>query len=313
MGLRRNPPPPSFPPPEGEGGEPLLRGQLLKNEPMARHTSWRVGGPVDRFYVPADVDDLAAFLRTLPADEAIHWVGLGSNLLVRDGGVRGTVIVTSGALGGLKVLAPERVRAEAGVACAKLARLCVNQGLSGAEFMAGIPGTVGGALAMNAGAHGGETWSFVEAVETVDRAGVLRQRTAAEYQVTYRRVQGPTNEWFIAGHFRFPKDTKQEGRGLIRRLLARRGATQPTQLPNAGSIFKNPPNDHAARLIEACGLKGARVGAAAVSELHANFIVNTGGARAADIERLIALVQAEVETKQGVHLETEVRVIGEAV
>ena len=310
---RGNPPSPPSSLPKGEEGEPALRGQLLLMEPMARHTSWRVGGPADRVYLPSDVDDLAVFLRSLPPNEPIHWVGLGSNLLVRDGGVRGTVLITSGALGGIGSMPDGAVRAEAGVACAKLARFCVNQHLSGAEFMAGIPGTIGGALAMNAGAHGGETWSFVEAVETVDRNGAVHRRAAAEYQVSYRRIHGPANEWFVAGHFRFPKDAKQEGRGLIRRLLARRGATQPTQLPNAGSVFKNPPGDHAARLIEASGLKGARIGGAAVSELHANFIVNTGTASAADIEQLIARVQAEVETKQGVHLETEVRVIGESV
>jgi UDP-N-acetylmuramate dehydrogenase len=288
-----------------------LRGRLLRNEPMARHTSWRVGGPADRVYLPADVNDLVEFLRSLPPDEPICWVGLGSNLLVRDGGVRGTVVITSGMLGNLTLTSDGAVRAEAGVPCAKLARFCVNQGFSGAEFMAGIPGTVGGALAMNAGAHGGETWSFVEAVETVGRNGEILRRPVSDYRISYRRVEGPNDEWFLAGVLRFPKDPKQEGKGLIRRLLARRGATQPTQLPNAGSVFKNPPGDHAARLVEACGLKGMRVGGAAVSELHANFIVNTGTASAADIETLIAQVQQQVETKHGVRLETEVRMIGE--
>lgn len=288
-----------------------LRGQLSRYEPMSRHTTWRVGGPADRFYVPADIDDLAAFLASLPAAEPVHWVGLGSNLLVRDGGVRGAVIMTSGTLGELSVTGEGLVRAEAGVPCAKLARFCVKHNLAGAEFLAGVPGTVGGALAMNAGAHGGETWQFVVSVETLDRQGRRHQRAPADYQVSYRRVQGPPGEWFVAGHFCFPADGKQESRGLIKRLLARRGATQPTQLPNAGSVFKNPPGDHAARLIEAAGLKGHGIGGARVSELHANFIVNSGGARAADIERLIAHVQQEVETKYGVRLETEVRVIGE--
>jgi UDP-N-acetylmuramate dehydrogenase len=288
------------------------RGQLWRDEPMARHTSWRVGGPADRLYLPADLDDLASFLKELPANEPVHWVGLGSNLLVRDGGVRGTVIMTSGTLGGLALTDAGTVRAEAGVPCAKLARFCVQNGMRGGEFLAGIPGTVGGALAMNAGCHGSETWQFVEAVETLDRHGQLRRREPKEYRIAYRSVKGVEGEWFAAGHFRFPHDDKQEGKGLIKRLLARRGATQPTQLPNAGSVFKNPPNDHAARLIEASGLKGACEGRACVSELHANFIVNAGGASAADIERLIARVRAEVETKQGVRLETEVRVIGEA-
>jgi UDP-N-acetylmuramate dehydrogenase len=225
--------------------------------------------------------------------------------------VRGTVIMTSGTLGDLTLTDAGAVRAEAGVPCAKLARFCVQNGLRGGEFLAGIPGTVGGALAMNAGCHGSETWQFVEAVETIDRHGQLHRRESKEYRIAYRRVEGREGEWFVAGHFRFPHDDKKEGKGLIKRLLARRGATQPTQLPNAGSVFKNPPNDHAAHLIEASGLKGVCQGRACVSELHANFIVNTGGASAADIERLIARVRAEVEVKQGVKLETEVRVIGE--
>jgi UDP-N-acetylmuramate dehydrogenase len=291
------------------------RGKLLLNEPMSRHTSWRVGGPADRFYVPADLDDLALFLRTVPAGEALHWVGLGSNLLVRDGGVRGTVIMTSGALNGLSVVSDDSFRAEAGVACAKAARFSVSHGLVGAEFLAGIPGTIGGALAMNAGAFGGETWNIVAAVETLDRHGERRIRPPSDYRVSYRHVEGPLgtteSEWFVAGHFRLAKGEASKAKTLIKSLLAKRGATQPTQLPNAGSVFKNPPNDFAARLIEASGLKGVREGRASVSDMHANFIVNNGGARAADIERLIQSVQAEVERRHGVHLETEVRVIGE--
>jgi UDP-N-acetylmuramate dehydrogenase len=291
------------------------RGKLLLNEPMSRHTSWRVGGPADRFYVPADLDDLALFLRTVPDGEALYWVGLGSNLLVRDGGVRGTVIMTSGALNGVSIVSDDSFRAEAGVACAKAARFSVSHGLVGAEFLAGIPGTVGGALAMNAGAFGGETWNIVAAVETVDRHGERRIRPPSDYRVSYRHVEGPLNgkdaEWFVAGHFRLTKGEASKAKTLIKSLLAKRGATQPTQLPNAGSVFKNPPNDFAARLIEASGLKGVREGRASVSEMHANFIVNNGGARAADIERLIQSVQAEVERRHGVRLETEVRVIGE--
>ncbi len=288
-----------------------LRGQLLRNESMSRHTSWRVGGPAEHLYIPADLDDLAAFLRGLPPQEPLCWVGLGSNLLVRDGGVRGTVIMTSGALNGLELLAPDVVRAEAGVAGAKVARFSVEHGLRGAEFLAGIPGTVGGALAMNAGAFGGETWNIVQAVETLDRTGSRHTRTPADYRIGYRQVAGPAGEWFVAAHFRLTPNAAGEGKTLIKSLLARRGATQPTQLPNAGSVFKNPPGDHAARLVEAAGLKGACEGGACVSELHANFIVNRGNATAADIERLIARVQAEVQARFGVALEVEVRVVGE--
>lgn len=291
---------------------PTLRGELRRNEPMARHTSWRVGGPADRLYLPADLDDLAAFVASLPPQEPLHWVGLGSNLLVRDGGVRGAVVLTSGALGDVGVVQPGLVRAEAGVPGAKVARFCAARNLVGAEFLAGIPGTVGGALAMNAGAFGGETWSIVEAVETLDRNGRRRTRPASDYRVGYRHVQGPADEWFVAAQFRLSPGDGAHGKTLIKTLLAKRGATQPTQLPNAGSVFKNPPNDHAARLIEASGLKGACEGKACVSDLHANFIVNRGGATAADIERLIARIQATVENLHGVTLEPEVRVIGEA-
>ena len=288
-----------------------LRGVLRHAEPMSRHTSWRVGGPADRFYEPADIDDLAMFLKTLPAGEPLHWVGLGSNLLVRDGGVRGTVLMLSGKLNGLERTGDTTVRAEAGVASAKLARFSVGLGLRGAEFLAGVPGTVGGALAMNAGAFGGETWTIVAAVETLDRHGERRTRSPGEYQIGYRSVRGPAGEWFVAGHFALTPGDAEEGQALIKSLLARRGASQPTQWPNAGSVFRNPPGDYSARLIERAGLKDCTIGGASVSTLHANFIINNGNATARDIEQLIAHVQAEVERKHGIRLEPEVRVIGE--
>jgi UDP-N-acetylmuramate dehydrogenase len=164
---------------------------------------------------------------------------------------------------------------------------------------------------MNAGAFGGETWRIVEAVETIDRHGQRRTRTPSDYKIAYRKVSGPQGEWFVAAHFRLASSDTAQGKTLIKTLLAKRGATQPTQLPNAGSVFKNPPGDHAARLIEASGLKGKCEGKACVSELHANFIVNQGGATAAEIERLIERIQATVEKLHGVTLEPEVRVIGE--
>ncbi len=288
-----------------------LRGTLRLHEPLARHTSWRVGGPAEHFYEPADIDDVAAYLKSLPPHEAVLWIGLGSNLLVRDGGLRGSVISVSGRLNGLSRLDEVTVRAEAGVASAKLARYCVQHGLTGAEFLAGIPGTVGGALAMNAGAFGGETWRNVSAVETLDRDGGRHTRTPQDYAIGYRSVRGPQNEWFVAGHFHLQADAGSEGKARIKSLLAQRGATQPTQLPNAGSVFRNPPGDYAARLIEACGLKGECEGQACVSTLHANFIVNQGDATAAQIERLIARMQAQVRLQHGVELVPEVRVVGE--
>jgi UDP-N-acetylmuramate dehydrogenase len=220
--------------------------------------------------------------------------------------------MTRGALNRLGLVGEGRVRAEAGVASAKVARFCVDNGLTGAEFLAGIPGTVGGALAMNAGAFGGETWNIVAAVETVDRHGTLRTRLPSDYEIGYRHLRGPAGEWFVAAVLRLAPTADGNGKALIKSLLAKRGATQPTQLPNAGSVFINPPGDHAARLIESCGLKGACEGNACVSDLHANFIVNRGGARAADIERLIERVRAEVERQHGIRLVSEVRIVGEA-
>ncbi len=288
-----------------------LRGTLLTNELMARHTTWRVGGPAERYYQPADIDDLALFLQQLPEDEPLYWIGLGSNLLVRDGGIRGTVIATSGLLNGVERLDETRVRVESGVSCAKVARFCAREGLAGAEFLSGIPGTMGGALAMNAGCFGGETWKLVESVETLDHCGKLHQRKASDYVVGYRQVSGPANEWFVAVCLKLQKGDVSALQSRNKELLERRSSSQPTQLPNAGSVFRNPENDYAARLIEAAGLKGRCVGGACVSEKHANFIVNTGKAQAADVEELMTLVQKKVEQVHGVRLKPEVHIIGE--
>ena len=291
--------------------EPELRGELRCGEPLAEHTSWRVGGPAERFYLPADREDLLVFLGALPAAEPLFWLGLGSNLLVRDGGMRGTVICTRNRLRALRRSGDDRVYAEAGVPCALVAKFCAEQGLAGAEFLAGIPGTLGGALAMNAGAFGGETWNLVRAVTSVDRLGRVHERAPAEYEIGYRSVQGPDGEWFLAAELGLGIGENAASRARIKALLARRSETQPLQQPSCGSVFRNPPGDHAARLIEAAGLKGFTLGGAKVSEKHANFIVNTGSATAADIERVILHVQAEVLRSQGRHLVPEVRIVGE--
>lgn len=292
-----------------------LRGMLRYDELLSRHTSWRVGGPVARFYQPADIDDLALFLRQLPEDEPLFWLGLGSNLLVRDGGIKGTVIATSGALSALTQIDTFTLRAEAGVPCAKVARFAARAALSGAEFLAGIPGTMGGALAMNAGAFGGETWQVVTRVDTLNRRGELQRRTPADYQIGYRSVQGPycKDEWFVAAQISLQAGDSGVAMAHIRQLLERRNLTQPTHQPNAGSTFRNPPGDYAARLIEDCGLKGTCIGGACVSEKHANFIINTGSATAADIECLINGVADTVEQKHGVRLVREIHIVGDSL
>ena len=288
-----------------------LMPRVRIDEPMSRHTSWHVGGPADAFFTPSDRAELAAFVRALPQGTPITWIGLGSNLLVRDGGMRGVVISTPGALDDLRRLDHTNVYGEAGVACARIARQCVKWGLGPAEFFAGIPGTLGGALAMNAGAFGGETWRHVVEVETLDRSGAIRTRGAAEYRVGYRHVEPPAaEEWFLGARLTFevkPGANDAE----VRALLARRRASQPIGEWSCGSVFTNPPGDHAARLIEAAGLKGTRIGDASVSVKHANFIINHGEARAADIEQLIAHVQETVAQRFGVRLVPEVRILGE--
>lgn len=290
---------------------PELESRVRRNEKMARHTSWHVGGPADLFFTPANEADLATFLRSLDPAVPVMWIGLGSNLLVRDGGIRGAVIDTHGVFDELERLDDTHVRAGAGVACAKLAKQCIKWGLGPAEFFAGIPGTVGGALAMNAGAFGGETWRHVVSVTTLDRNGVRRERPASDYTVGYRHVTGPDNEWFLGAQLQFERKPGVSADD-IRLLLARRKATQPIGEWSCGSVFTNPPGDHAARLIEAAGLKGYRIGGARVSEMHANFIVNDGTATAADIEQLIAQVRSTVEKVHGVKLTPEVRMVGEA-
>ncbi|HVN34647.1 MAG TPA: UDP-N-acetylmuramate dehydrogenase [Casimicrobiaceae bacterium] len=293
----------------------VLRGALTRNVSLARYTSWRCGGTGDRLYIPADRDDLAAFVRQLPATEPLTVIGLGSNLLVRDGGVRGTIVVMHAALDTLE-LVDGLVHAEAGVTSPKVARFAAMHGLEGAEFLAGIPGTVGGALAMNAGCYGGETWQNVARVETLTRAGVVVVEPATAFATGYRTVRRTDGSalaaMFTAAWFSFPRGDGRVARERIAELLRRRIATQPLNLPNAGSVFRNPPGDHAARLIESCGLKGYAIGGARVSEKHANFIVNPDGrAQAADVEAIIEHVRETVRARTGVDLVPEVQIIGE--
>lgn len=287
-----------------------LQGDLRLNEPLAKHTSWRTGGNATQFYRPEGIKDLAEFLSQLPEDEPLLWLGLGSNLLVRDGGFAGTVISTSGTLQDLTVDG-QIITAEVGVYCAKLAKQAARAGLTGTAFLAGIPGTLGGALAMNAGAHNSETWSIISNVTTIDRHGVIRLRQPTDFKISYRHVELPTEEWFVSATLNLAIGNAVDEVEEIKTLLKRRNVSQPTNQPCAGSVFRNPEGDFAGRLIEYCGLKGLKVGGASVSEKHANFIVNEGTATAADIEALILLVQQKVEQIQGVKLVPEVHILGE--
>lgn len=289
-----------------------MSAQLRHNEPMSKHTSWRVGGPADIWFRPSNRADLQQFLDGHDGD--VFWLGLGSNLLVRDGGIRGAAVTLYEALAQMQVRANNTVYVEAGAHCARLAKFCSSHGLAGAAFFAGIPGTVGGALSMNAGAFGDETWPHVRRVEMLDAHGQLHSLDASEFSYAYRSVTMPhEGGLFLAAELAFKPGDAQAEAEKVKQLLRDRRASQPVGQPSCGSVFRNPPGDHAARLIEASGLKGFAIGGACVAQKHANFILNTGTATAADIETLITHVGDEVERQHGVRLQPEVRVVGEAL
>lgn len=288
------------------------RGELRVNEPMARHTSWQVGGTADYYYQAAGRQDLLHFLRQLPCNVPLLCLGRGSNLLIRDGGVRGVVVAMGRSMAALSQLPDGVIQAEAGVHCARVARFAAGHGLGGAEFLVGIPGSIGGALAMNAGAWGQSLWDLVQEVSLFDRGGHLSSHSASDFQASYRELKGARGRWFFSCCLKMVSRDREQCRREMRRLLQQRARQQPLRQPSCGSVFKNPPGDYAARLIERCGLKGSRIGAARVSEQHGNFIINEGGATASDIEQLMQRVQEQVQRHCGILLQPEVRIIGEA-
>jgi len=288
------------------------QGELSFDEPMSKHTSWRAGGLAEKFYRPVNSVDLVAFLQSLDPTESVFMLGLGSNLLVRDGGIKGTVVAMKGCLNEIQLLDNHCLEVDAGVSCAKVARFAARNGLVGAEFLAGIPGTMGGALAMNAGAFGRETWDVVKLVNTIDHAGAVVEREQAEFEVSYRQVQGLEGAWFLSAQLQLETGDTKKSQADIKVLLEKRNQSQPIGLPSCGSVFRNPENDFAARLIEQCGLKGFCIGAACVSKKHANFIINTGDANSTDIEALIYHIQDRVKSETGVVLQMEVHMVGMA-
>ena len=288
---------------------PETRGKLLFDASLSRYNTWGIGGNAQCIFHPEDVEDLRTFLIGLDQSVPLTWLGLGSNVLVRDGGIDGVVIVTQAGLKAIQ-FSGKSVYAQAGAACAKLARTCVAKGLSGIEFMAGIPGTVGGALAMNAGAFGGQTWESVSSVDVINRQGMLLTRQASEYEYSYRYVNAYEDEWFVGARFNLCESSDSNNVISIKELLTQRSATQPIGKKNCGSVFKNPENNYAASLIEECGLKGFCIGDACVSTKHANFIINEKDARAEDIEALIQHIQNMVHNQCGIELIPEVKFLG---
>ncbi len=289
-----------------------VEGVLLHDEPMDRHTSWRVGGKAEMFYVPTDKASLVQLMCQLPGNVPVFWFGLGSNLLVRDAGIPGMVVCTFKGMDEIERVDKESVYAQAGVASAKLAKFCARRGLVGAEFLAGIPGSFGGAVAMNAGAFGGDTWSMIERIECLDREGNIAWFEKSEISYQYRYVDLPENNWIIGAQIKLKSIKGLDLGRRIRELLKTRGSSQPVQSANAGSVFKNPENDHAARLLEEVGMKGRAIGGAEYSTKHANFIINKGNANASDIEALIELGRKAVKQRFGIELEPEVRIVGQS-
>lgn len=284
-----------------------------KDVPLASLTSWHIGGGAERYICPSNSVVLSDYLRSLPDSVTCTWLGLGSNVLVRDGGIKGAVIATRK----LQTLQEEKgmIFAEAGLTCAKLARYGTARGFAQAAFFAGIPGTVGGALTMNAGAFGGETWEWVKAVKVINRQGEIRIREANEYTIGYRTVIGKdlsqNTEAFLGAYFSFPHSTNENGEDKIKALLRKRADSQPIGTFNCGSVYRNPPDDHAARLIEACELKGFKIGDAMVSPKHANFIINCGQASSEDVEQLMQTIEAQVKERFQINLHKEVRILGQ--
>jgi UDP-N-acetylmuramate dehydrogenase len=290
---------------------PDLRGRLAANQPLAPFTWFRVGGPAQTLFNPADEADLAYFLQNLPAEIPVTIIGLGSNLIVRDGGVEGVVIRLGGkAFGDITVEPGHRLRAGACALDMRVARAAADAGIDGLAFLRGIPGSIGGALRMNAGAHGGETRDALIEARGVDRSGASRTFTVDELHMTYRHSGAPEDIIFTSALFQGRPGDPEEILAEMDRITAAREASQPIKEKTGGSTFKNPPGDKAWQLIDKAGCRGLVVGDAQVSPMHCNFLINRGAATAADIENLGDEVRARVKAATGVELHWEIKRIG---
>jgi len=289
---------------------PQLRGRLLANEPLAPLTWFRVGGPAQALFMPEDESDLAYLLANLPRDIPVTVIGLGSNLIVRDGGVAGVVVRLGRGFGETKIEAGNRVRSGTAVPDLRVAKAAQEAGIAGLAFYRGIPGAIGGALRMNGGAYGRETKDVLIEARGVDRAGKVRTYTNAEMGFTYRHCGVPDDVIFTAALFEGSAGDRAAIAAEMDEITSKRETTQPVKSRTGGSTFKNPPGHKAWQLIDAAGCRGLIVGGAQVSELHCNFLINLGNATAADIEGLGEEVRRRVKDKSGVTLEWEIKRIG---
>ena len=286
-------------------------GECIENEPMSRHATLGVGGRARWFFRPQSCETLAEAMSVIPEELPVLPLGRGSNLLVPDAGFDGLVVD----VGELQAVDVDQtvLSAECGARMSRVARVCAESGLAGLEFMATVPGNIGGGVAMNAGAFGQQVSDVLREVEVVLRSGEVRKLTAEALEMNYRHTRLPRGAVVLRAVFELQQGDADAIRARMREMRARRGASQPLDMPNCGSVFKNPPDDHAARLIEAAGLKGLRIGGASISAKHANFIVNEGGAKSSDVMALIGRAQRAVQEKFGIRLEPEVRIIGERI
>jgi UDP-N-acetylmuramate dehydrogenase len=295
---------------------PPVRGKLLRYEALAAYTWFRVGGPADALFIPADEDDLAQFLASLPKDVPVFAMGVGSNLIVRDGGMAGVVVRLAGRAWGAVRTEATRVIADAGALDSAVAKAAAKAGIAGLEFFVGVPGTIGGALTMNAGCYGRETKDFLVSAEALDRSGRRVTLSLKDFRYSYRHSEAPADLIFISATFEGTPDDPAAVEARMAEITARREASQPIREKTGGSTFANPDppgtrdQRSAWKLVDAAGMRGARRGGAQVSEKHCNFLINNGDATAADIEGLGEEVRAKVRATSGVDLRWEIRRVG---
>ena len=286
----------------------MLKGRLRENVSLKDYNTWKIGGKAEYFYEPSDIKDLKLFLELLQ-NTPITFLGNGSNVLIRDGGISGCVICLKNTLNNYFVKDEEYIF-EAGLSCMKMAQITARENYEGLEHLCGIPGSLGGALAMNAGCYGGNIWDHVSTVSLINNDGEIIKKNKNDFIIGYRNTSLKENNFFISAVFKLRKNKLKNSLEKIKEFLQDRRSKQPTGLLSCGSVFKNPKNLYAAKLIESIGLKGYKIGGACISEKHANFIISDKSTKSIDIEKLINFTQKEVFKKKEVILETEVKFIG---
>ena len=286
-----------------------IKGNFRESMSLKEFNTWKVGGKAEYFYEPDNLEELKLFL-TLSKDTKITFLGNGSNVLIRDGGISGCVICLKNSLNNYKFSKDNEFIFEAGLSCMKIAQITAKDNYGGLEFLCGIPGSLGGALAMNAGCYGGNIWEKVSKVNLINKNGELLEKNKNDFIIGYRSVELDNNNFFVNATFSLQKNKLANSLDIIKGYLKDRRSKQPTSQPSCGSVFKNPDNFHAANLIDSLGLKGYKIGGAYISEKHANFIISEKSAMSSDIENLIDYVQKKVYEEKKIFLETEVKFIG---